>query len=142
METNNIQRLIILQGLPGSGKSTWAREFIKGKRDWAIVNRDSLRNMRGDYWIVQQEGLITKWEDYCIASAVSEGLNVIIDATNFNPKTLAKWHRIASANSLEAEIMTFDTPVEECIRRDLGREKPVGKSVIWGMYKKYINPDN
>lgn len=137
-----MQRVIILKGLPGSGKSTWAREFVKGKKDWVIVNRDSLRNMRGDYWIVQQEDLITEWEDFCVKSTILAGLNVIIDATNLNQKVLNKWKNIASDNSLEAEILMFDTPLEECIRRDLGREKPVGESVILGMYKKYINPDN
>lgn len=137
-----MQRVIILKGLPGSGKSTWAREFVKGKKDWVIVNRDSLRNMRGDYWIVQQEDLMTEWEDFCVKSTILAGLNVIIDATNLNQKVLNKWKNIASDNSLEAEILMFDTPLEECIRRDLGREKPVGKSVILGMYKKYINPEN
>ena len=36
-------------GPPASSKTTWAREFIKGKTDWVIVNRDSLREGRGDY---------------------------------------------------------------------------------------------
>lgn len=137
-----MQRVIILKGLPGSGKSTWAREFVKGKKDWVIVNRDSLRNMRGDYWIVQQEDLITEWEDFCVKSTILAGLNVIIDATNLNQKVLNKWKNIASDNSLEAEILMLDTPLEECIRRDLGREKPVGESVILGMYKKYFNSNN
>lgn len=41
--------ILILKGPPASGKSTMAREFIKGKVDWVIVNRDSLRESRGDY---------------------------------------------------------------------------------------------
>lgn len=39
-----MSRLIILQGAPAAGKSTWAREFVKGKKDWVIVNRDSIRD--------------------------------------------------------------------------------------------------
>ena len=53
--------LIYLTGLPASGKSTWAKNFVKEKLDWVIVNRDSLRNMIGDYWIPSQELLINKW---------------------------------------------------------------------------------
>lgn len=41
--------ILILQGPPASGKSWYAREFIKGRIDWVIVNRDSLREGRGDY---------------------------------------------------------------------------------------------
>lgn len=34
MINKNQQKLVVLQGLPGSGKSTWAREFISGKTNW------------------------------------------------------------------------------------------------------------
>lgn len=98
--------------------------------------------MRGDYWIPQQENLITLWEDNCVKSALDLGLNVIIDATNLNPKTLKRWDKIASNYQLESEIMTFDTPVEECIERDSRRERPVSKDVIMGMYEKYFHPKN
>lgn len=132
------KKLIICQGLPASGKSTWTKEFVKGKKDWVIVNRDSLRNMRGDYWIPSQENLITTWEVFCIESAIKAGYNIIIDATNFNPIVLHKWLEMADMYNLEVEIKTFDTSVEECISRDLLRENPVGAMVIRGMYNKYL----
>ena len=48
--------LLILQGIPGSGKSTWARKFIKDKsKSWIIVNRDAIRDMLGNYWIPSRE---------------------------------------------------------------------------------------
>ena len=50
-------KLVILSGIPCSGKSTWAKQFIKGKTDWVIVNRDSIRLSRGDYWIPSQESI-------------------------------------------------------------------------------------
>ncbi len=130
--------MIILQGLPGSGKSTWAREFVTGKKDWVIVNRDSLRNMRGDYWITEQEGLITQWEDFCVKSAIEKELNVIVDATNLNDKILKKWFDLCKFYNLHPEVRFFDIPVEECIERDSKRERPVGKLVIEGMYHNYI----
>jgi len=34
----------------------------------------------------------------------------------------------------------FDTPVEECIRRNSLREKPVPEKVIWDMYHRYLQP--
>ena len=135
-------RMIILQGLPGSGKSTWAREFVTGKKDWVIVNRDSLRNMRGDYWIPEQEKLITQWEEFCIKSAIEEGLNVIIDATNLNHKTLQRWYNRYKLYDIHPEMHFFDIPVEECIKRDAEREKPVGKDVIMRMYNSYFKGDN
>jgi len=132
--------LIYLTGLPASGKSTWAKNFVKEKLDWVIINRDSLRNMRGDYWIPSQELLINKWEEYCVDSSLKLGLNVIVDATNLSTKSQNKWIKLAKKYTLEADIKTFDTPLETCIDRDSKRDKPVGKDIILNMYKKYIEP--
>ena len=135
-----MSRLIILQGVPAAGKSTWAREFIKGKKDWVIVNRDSIRDGRGDYWIPEQEGYISDLEEYHVTRALERGLNVIIDATNLNPKTKVKWMQIAGQFSIEPEWKEFKISYQEAIERDSKREKPVGKGVIRDFFNKYY-PD-
>ena len=38
-----MSKILVLCGLPAAGKTSYAREFIKGKTDWVIVNRDSIR---------------------------------------------------------------------------------------------------
>lgn len=132
-----MSRLIILQGVPATGKSTWAREFIKGKKDWVIVNRDSIRDGRGDYWIPEQEEYISDLEEYHVTKALERGLNVIIDATNLNPKTKAKWTQIAEQFSIEPEWKEFKISYQEAIERDSKRERPVGKGVIRDFFNKY-----
>lgn len=135
-----MNRLIILQGVPAAGKSTWAREFIKGKKDWVIVNRDSIRDGRGDYWIPEQEEYISDLEEYHVTRALERGLNVIIDATNLNPKTIAKWKQVAKQFSIEPEWIEFTITYQEAIERDSKRERPVGKGVIRDFFNKYY-PD-
>ena len=135
-----MNRLIILQGVPAAGKSTWAREFIKGKKDWVIVNRDSIRDGRGDYWIPEQEEYISDLEEYHVTRALERGLNVIIDATNLNPKTKAKWKQVAKQFSIEPEWIEFTITYQEAIERDSKRERPVGKGVIRDFFNKYY-PD-
>ena len=135
-------KLVILSGIPCSGKSTWAKQFVKGKTDWVIVNRDSFRLSRGDYWIPSQESYITKLEDTAIESALNAGLNVISDNTNLNPKTISKLKEIAEIYGAEVEEKFFHVSLKEAISRDLERDQKggisVGKKVIEDFYYKYI----
>lgn len=85
-----MSKLLILTGVQGSGKTSWAREFLKDKKDWIRVSRDDIRVARGDYWIPEQENYITKVEEFQVNSALESGYNVIVDAMNLNPKTIVK----------------------------------------------------
>jgi predicted kinase len=134
------QEVIFTVGLPASGKTTWAREQCTNG-DTVRVNRDDLRNMRGNYWIPDQEGMITDWEVRCALMALNSGKSVIIDATNLNEKRRHQF--CASLTALTTipfvvNIKKFDTSVEECIKRDKERtEGKVGKKVILGMANQY-----
>lgn len=136
-------KILILKGLPASGKTTYAREFCQKNKDWVRVNRDDLRNMRGEYWLPKQERMITDQERMCIAAAITHGKNVIVDATNLNKDNLASmklWLKEHLPHELKFETMFFDVPVEECIKRDLKRPNSVGEKVIKRMYEKYLSP--
>lgn len=143
------QKVIFTLGLPGSGKSTWAKAYCEKNKDWVRVNRDDLRNMRGQYWLPKQEELISDWELHCIQSALAEGYNVIVDATNLNPvyhdklkKELVERYYYDPEYELQpSDISTksfLDVPLSTCIKNDLKRPNSVGEQVIRGMYDKYI----
>ena len=136
-------KISILKGLPASGKSTWAKYWCNRNKDWIRVNRDDLRNMRGEYWVPKQEKLITKWENSCIDIALSAGYNVILDATNLNDGR-NKGREIElkeKFKDIEIHYKTFDLPLDECIVRDLKRADSVGEKVIRGMYDTYLAPN-
>ena len=132
-----MSKILCLVGPPASGKSTWAREFIKGKTDWVIVNRDSLREGRGDYWVPSQEEYITDLEEFSIKAAIKRGYNVIIDATNLNPKTQEKWKKIANETKSSIEFKEFYIPFKEALERDKNRERSVGEKVLKRFYQQY-----
>lgn len=131
-------KIILLKGLPASGKSTWAKDFVLKNPDYVRINRDDLRHMSGIYWLPKREDYITDLEQSAVLSALKRGFNVILDATNLNPKVKYWVEKFAGLHDSEVEEMIFDTPVEVCIERDKDRENPVGKDVILGMYKKYF----
>ena len=74
--------------------------------------------------------------------------HIIIDATNFNPKTIKEFEDwiqtfnnsfFSKENDVKYEIVykDFPTPLEVCIERDSKRERPIGEEVIRNMYNKY-----
>lgn len=135
-------KVILTTGLPGSGKSTWAKEYCEKHLDWVRVNRDDLRNMRGLYWLPKDEDMITEWELSAIELALANGKDVIVDATNLNPQYNARMLKFIEKQypGIQISTKTFDISPEECIKRDLKRANSVGAEVIWGMYYKYIAP--
>lgn len=134
-------KIIVTQGVPASGKSTWAKNFVRGKADWVIVNRDSIRESTGEYWVPSRESYISDLEGYAVVSAISHDLNVIIDATNLNPKTFKKWKGLAEKLGCEFEVKTFDISYEEALKRDTERGlnggRAVGEKVLADFFDRY-----
>lgn len=140
-------KVIFTKGLPASGKTTWAKEYVNKNKDWVRVSRDDLRNMRGQYWLPKQEKMITDMERDCVRSALYRGHNVIIDATNLNPDYFKSFVDFLTLCCLDKGIKidisskSFNTGLDECIKRDLVRPNSVGEKVIKGMYDKYYKKD-
>lgn len=132
-----MSKILVLQGPPASGKSTFARKFVKSNLDWVIVNRDSLREGRGEYWIPSQEDYISDLEEFSVRAAIKRGYNVIIDATNLNPKTQEKWNKIANETNSSIEFKEFYISFKEALERDKNRERSVGEQVLKRFYKQY-----
>ena len=135
-----MSKLIILKGLPGSGKSTYARKLaLASPNDLVIVNRDNIRSMLGKYWVPSREALVTEIEYYMIHESLNFGYEVIVDATNLNPKTIKKLEEFKSKASLEYKEL--NTPFWLCVWRDWKRGlfggRRVGYKVIKQFYDKY-----
>lgn len=131
-------KIIVLVGPPASGKTTYARELAKAGTPYVIVNRDSIREGRGEYWVPDQEDYISDMEEYAVRSAIKRCLIPIIDATNLNPKTIEKWENLAKELNCEIEYKKFYISFKEALERDSKRERSVGKKVLIKFYTKYF----
>ncbi len=126
-------KLIILQGLQGSGKSTKASELVK-QGNTIRINRDLIREMlHFNRWNGINEGLTKDSARILAKMFLSKNIRTVIDDTNLFSGTIESWKQLAKEVEATVEIIKIDTPFEECIRRDSLREKSVGKSVIVGM---------
>ena len=134
-----MEKIIVLQGPPASGKSTKAKELLEqyGSDKAVIVCRDSIRESCGKYWVPSREDYITEIESFSVKSALANNLIPIIDATNLNRKTIDKWKNLALACGAEIEWIEIVVPYKEALKRDENRERPVGKEVLRSFYKRY-----
>lgn len=132
------QTLLVMKGPPASGKTTLSRKIVEeNPNKWIRVNRDDIRLMFGKYWVPNREPLVSHIEEECIVEGLTLGYNVVIDATNLNPKTMAKWERIASNFNVNLEVKEVVVSIEEAIKRDKNRPLEVGEETIRNFYKKY-----
>ena len=142
MSTNK-PKLIILRGLPASGKTTWATAWVAQDRPHRVrVNKDDLRKMidNGVYvgGSLGTEARIIAARDALVQKLMERGLNIVVDDTNLAKHHVKKLMKIAHAACWEYEVRDFPVDMMEAITRDLGRPYPVGYHVIEEMYNKYI----
>lgn len=137
-----MKELIITRGLPGSGKTTFAKKWVEEDPKHRVrVNRDDIRRMLGPYWLPSREDLVTEIEEQSVLSALDNNYSVIIDATNFKNEKWGPFLHRNNMGSVHIQRKDFtDVPLELCIARDAARKEheKVGERIILGMYEKYI----
>lgn len=141
---NNLPVLGIMRGLPGSGKSSFARECVlRGSLFSVVVSRDSFRDslfQTRDGLSNTQENLITKLVNKTVVAAIDAGFHVLVDATNLKAKYVRDLAKLSTGGAVLTYTMT--TPLEECIENDRSRERTVGESVIRDMYNRFFQKGN
>jgi predicted kinase len=127
-----VRKILFLVGVPGSGKSTFAKKLVREDPTFKRVNKDELRFMFHDEDFKKfdkaKEAFVVKVRDLLITDILDQGFNVIVDDTNVAGKHLARVLEIAEhwskANSEEVvvEQKVMNTPLDECLRRNAARE--------------------
>ena len=145
-------KLIMLVGIPGSGKSTWARNQVEKWQDRGytakIISLDDIRfSMIGDgddYF--RYENAVFAAFIKAINDAMNEGINlVVVDATHISPasrfKVLSRLHP-PHPETMSLELAVFATSLETCIERNDMRTglAKVPVSAIKSMAKGFTPP--
>lgn len=122
--------LIIMVGLPGSGKSTFVDDYIIGKGfeegvyGYHIVSRDDIRLAFGSDFNRLVEPFIGAIAKTMVRAYMIRGLNIVVDETNTNIHTIKSWSDLAKEYGYKTRAMVMTTPVKICKER---RETSEGK---------------
>ncbi len=135
--------LLLLVGIPGSGKSTWARDFVRANPRYRIVSTDAIRarcygdeGIQGD-WLQLWRQVIIQWQQGIEAIQRGDLEGIIYDATNARRR-----HRreaIAAARQAGFTSITlvwFDVPLTVALERNRGRSRQVPPEVIATMHRQ------
>lgn len=136
--------LVVNRGIPGSGKSTYARKWVfdgtpRNRR--ARVNRDDIRKqLYGvDFGVPVEETVVTAVEDAMIHATLERGVSVIVDDCNIAQKYINRFEKIAKQYDADFRINLIDIPVAVALERNRMRKDQGGRfvpeNVILNMHK-------
>jgi len=140
-----MKTIIMLRGLPASGKSTYAKSLVKeNPGQYKRINRDDMREMLDGYHLSKDnERFVKRLRDWLIVEALRDGKHVIIDDMNLSEKNINRvkqlmdQHRKKTGEQVKLEIKEFKIELEEAIARDAERKQPVGARMIRKLHNQF-----
>ena len=139
-------KLIILCGLPGSGKSHYAEEFKTVDDTFyngntVIHSSDAIREeLFGDPSFQGDNAKVFELMHKRVKADLQAGKTVIYDATNVTRKARRGAINLAHSTNDTIECHIVWAEPEECIRRDSLRDRKVGPAVIDKMLRRWQSP--
>lgn len=136
----NRPSLILLVGIPGSGKTTYAEKYIKENPNTIHLSSDRIRaELWGNESTQGDNNEVFSLMQSRAIDALNNGQSVVYDATNITRKDRSYIITLCPKFA-KIECHIIWSPIETCIERDAARERTVGKEVIDRMLKRFQAP--
>ncbi|MBC7999637.1 MAG: AAA family ATPase [Leptolyngbya sp.] len=131
-----MKRIILLIGVPGSGKTTLAGKIAE--KGFTIMNADSIRlELYGD---AKEQG--DPKEVFALffermEKMMETGTDLIIDNTNLNHKhRIPILERAKKYDYQDVQLWLLDVPLDVCVQRNSKRERVVDKEIVANMHSE------
>ena len=137
-----MSKLIMLIGLPGAGKSTYAKSIMDSEGRVQYCSSDKVREqLYGDENIQGDTNKVFRVLHNKVKNLLDRGYDVIYDATNVTRK-----NRRSVIQEVKKYCTTIDAhivwaPYEGCLSRDAARKRSVGPDVIRKFLYRWQSPN-
>jgi predicted kinase len=129
--------IVVLAGLPGSGKSTWLNE-----RGYAALSSDEIRR-----WLTEDatNQNIHRRVFATLRFLLRQRLELrrphtFVDATNLTRKDRRPYLKFGELYDCEVEAILFDVPFDVCQARNQARTRVVPESAMLDMARRFVKP--
>jgi predicted kinase len=135
--SSEAQRIVVLVGLPGSGKSTYLE-----RQGITPLSSDLVRQLLADDATDQTiHARVFQCLRYLLRQRLAIGRPVTyVDATHLTPAERRPYVKIAQRYGCSVEALYFDVPLDVCLARNRGRSRVVPEEAVRAMAAKLVPP--
>lgn len=129
-------RLVILVGIPGCGKSTWAEHMFDPHYS-VTVSSDRIRAELSDVNDQTRNSEVFDLFHQRIAIALEDGETVIADSTALDARARRNLLDVASQVGVDGVHLVYFSNCDQAVMRNSRRERKVPEDVMVRMLDKY-----
>ena len=134
---NTWGEVVMLCGLPGTGKDTFIKEKLSG---YPVVSLDDLR-MQMNISPKEEQGEIINAARNVAKEHLRKKISFVWNATNLTPVIRGKLVNLFASYGASVRIVFLETSWEEELRRNRERKEQVPESVIENMLSYMVVPE-